>query len=335
MLAFNQILARIKNNALSHLQIDSFYYGSPSVFDEQSENGEANDVSYGAMFVEPIPGTFSPDGKYRSYRFKCYLLDRVDVGKRNEQEVQSDMSLVASDMVAMMGNSYYRDIVVSNLSPFEFITEQLNDLCAGVSFEIDLQCDYVPDICSVPALSYVTSDVNSRLLSFNAVVERIKTNVLNHLQVNTFYQGDPHEFDEQSDNQKADDVIYPACFCQPLQGSINRDDKTTVYNFKLTFLDRVEVGKANEQEVQSDMDLVASDVVCLLRNSFYRDWQISGSLPVVFVSEMLGDMCAGVELDLSISVDYVPDVCQIPRDAILTEDGFDIVTEQYQTVITE
>lgn len=173
------------------------------------------------------------------------------------------------------------------------------------------------------------------MLTFNQILARIKNNALSHLQIDSFYQGDPHEFDEQSDNQTANDVSYGACFCQPLPGSINRGDKIRVYNFKLTFLDRVEVGKANEQEVQSDMDLVAQDFVAMLGNPYYNDWELTNVSPVTFVTEMLGDMCAGVELDITINVDYIPNICQIPRDAILTEDGFDIVTEQQQTVITE
>jgi hypothetical protein len=83
------------------------------------------------------------------------------------------------------------------------------------------------------------------------------------------------------------------------------------------------------------MDLVAQDMIAVLGNPYYNDWELANVSNVTFVTEMLGDMCAGVEVDISINVDYIPNVCQIPRDAILTEDGFDIVTEQYQTVITE
>lgn len=173
------------------------------------------------------------------------------------------------------------------------------------------------------------------MLSYNQIIRRIKNLAISHLQIDSFYQGDPHEFDEQSDNQTAENVAYAACFVETLPGSINRADKVRVYNFKVTLLDRVELGKENEQEVQSDMDLVAQDFVAMLGNPYYRDWELTNVSPVTFVTEMLNDMCAGVELDITINVDYVPDVCQIPRDAILTEDGFNIVTEQQQTFIQE
>jgi len=173
------------------------------------------------------------------------------------------------------------------------------------------------------------------MLTYNQILRRLENLAISHLQIDSFFQGNPNEFDEQSANQIADDVSYAACFVQSLPGSINRLDKYRVYNFKLFLLDRVEQDKRNEQEVQSDMDLVAQDLVSMIGSSQWDDWDLTNASPVTFVSEMLNDLCAGVELDLTLNVEYVPDVCQIPRDAILTEDGFDLVTEQNETLITE
>ena len=173
------------------------------------------------------------------------------------------------------------------------------------------------------------------MLTYNQILRRIKNHAISHLQIDSFYAGNPHEFEAQEDNQVSENVSYAACFCETLGGSIDRTRKFRVYNFRLYFLDRVMSGNMNEQEVQSDMDLVAQDIVSMMGSDYYTDMEIDPVSSCTFVTEQLNDLVAGVQLDLTVNAYWVPDICQVPRDAITTETGFDIVTEQQQTLITE
>lgn len=159
-------------------------------------------------------------------------------------------------------------------------------------------------------------------LTLNQVVRRIKTLALSHQQINTFYSGDNFEADAGAD------IVYPICVCEKVPGSIDRAQKLTTYNFRLYFLDRVliaEDSEGNEDEVLSDMASVANDMMAMLMYSGYEDDWIIGDLAVhQSVTEVLNDMVSGSVLDVSVSVDFIADRCQVPADDVTFETDIDM-----------
>lgn len=170
------------------------------------------------------------------------------------------------------------------------------------------------------------------MLSYNQVVKRLRSLSLSHKQIDHFFQGDPWEFTANGE------VNYAALFLETLPGLFNRSERQIRYNFKVHLLDLVNVSEdteGNEQEVVSDMMSVAADFLALIGSDEWDDWVIELTSSFTPVTEVTDDMCAGVVLDLSINIDWIPDACQVPRDSIVSEDGFDLITEQGEIIITE
>lgn len=166
-------------------------------------------------------------------------------------------------------------------------------------------------------------------LTLNQVIARVRSLALSHQQVNSFFFGDPWEFDANGD------IDYGACFCEILPGSLDRGEHLQRFNFRMYFLDRVSVSadtEGNEQEVLSDMSSVAADFMAMLMYHEYEtDWLISDTGTVTAVTEVLGDMAAGVMLEVSIGVDFIADRCQVPASDVTFETDFDMARTRILT----
>lgn len=160
-------------------------------------------------------------------------------------------------------------------------------------------------------------------LTLNQVIKRVESLALSHAQIKWFYFGDPYEFDTNGE------VIYPACFLEWIPpGVLDRTEHLQRFNFRIYLLSLVGVSTAteeNETEVLSDMSSIAADILAMLMNSEYQyDWVISPSNNLSPLTESLGDMVAGVFVDVGISVDFFADRCQVPSDDITFETEFDM-----------
>lgn len=148
-LTLNQVIDRIRTLALSHRQINSFYFGDVPEFEA---NGE---IEYPACFLEQQPGSIDRVEKLQKFNFRLYLVDLVPestASEENETEVLSDMHSVAADVVAMlMYSGYQDDWLITDTSPVTPVTESLNDLVAGVYVDIEIGVDFLADRCQVPA----------------------------------------------------------------------------------------------------------------------------------------------------------------------------------------
>lgn len=166
-------------------------------------------------------------------------------------------------------------------------------------------------------------------LSLNQIANRIRSLSLSHHQINSFYFGDVPEFDANGD------IVYPGCFLEILPGSIDRAAKQKRFNFRIYFLDLVKVAdetEENETEVLSDMDQVAGDILALLNKPEYEfDWTIVENTPISTVTESLGDMVAGVFMEIGIIVDYLADSCQVPSNDVDFINDFDMARTKIYT----
>lgn len=166
-------------------------------------------------------------------------------------------------------------------------------------------------------------------LTLNQIVSRLQSLSLSHKQVNHFYFGDVPEFDAQTD------ITYPAVFAEQQPGTIDRINRQQRFNFRLYFVDLVNVSEdteANETEVLSDRTSVAGDILAMLLNPVYQDdWEIADGVLISPVTESLGDMVAGVVMDIGIIIDYVADSCQVPADDVDFPQTFDMARTKLHT----
>jgi len=168
-LTLNQIKNRLESLSLSHRQINNFYFGDPWEFDA---NG---DIKYPACFVEQMPGEIDRTNKQQRFNFRIYLYDLVSVAENtegNETEVLSDMTQVASDLVAMMMNATFQDDwqIVESI-PITPQTEKLNDMTAGVFMEVGILIDWLADSCALPedGVTFITEFDMARTRLFEYV----------------------------------------------------------------------------------------------------------------------------------------------------------------------
>ena len=159
-------------------------------------------------------------------------------------------------------------------------------------------------------------------LTLNQVLSRFRSLALSHRQINHFRFGDKWEFDAN------EEITYAGCFVESQPGSYDRLNKKQRYNFRVFFYDRVGVSEdteGNETEVLSDMRSIALDFISLLLNPVYQyDWTIIDTGSIIEETEQLGDMVAGVVIDLGIEVDFLADSCQVPADDTEFEQTFDM-----------
>jgi len=166
-------------------------------------------------------------------------------------------------------------------------------------------------------------------LTLNQIAARLRSLALSHKQVNSQYFGDPHEFDANGE------IVYPACFVEQQPGTIDRTEHLQRFNFRVYFLNLVTVStdtEGNETEVLSDMSSVAADFLSMVMSTVYQDdWVISPVNNVTSVTEVLGDMAAGVFVDVSIGVDFLADSCQVPAEDVTFETDFDMARTKILT----
>jgi hypothetical protein len=167
-MTLNQIITRVRTLALSHHQVNDFYFGDVQEF---LANGEIN---YPAVFLEQQPGSISRTEKQQRFNFRLYALNRVGVStdtEGNETEVLSDMNSVVSDIYAMLLSSTYQDDwMISDNVTVGYYTESLEDMVAGASIDIGVLIDFLADRCQVPS-----SDV-----SFETDIDMARTRLISY-----------------------------------------------------------------------------------------------------------------------------------------------------------
>lgn len=148
-------------------------------------------------------------------------------------------------------------------------------------------------------------------MTLNQIIARVGSLSLAHKQVRTFKRGLVTDF-------LADHTIpYPAVFLQDNGGTISMSGRAATFNFRLFFLDLAHVAadtRDNELDVQSDMVSVAMDLLAQFNHGDYHDWRLSTDNSLQLLAEHENDMTAGCYVDISISVEYAQNVCEVPSE---------------------
>jgi len=136
-LTLKQITQRLKLLAQSHEQINTVFVGNITDF------LAAKDVAYPACVIELKP-TFTPDlaSRRATYNFTIGffdLLDSADNSLSNETEIQSDLSSISLDFVAMINDyPYIQDWQIPETLTGRIARFELADICVGVYFDLPI-----------------------------------------------------------------------------------------------------------------------------------------------------------------------------------------------------
>jgi hypothetical protein len=139
-MTLNQIVKQITGYGTSHPQINTVYFGD---FADKLDDAE---VVYPAMFYDLESGNFL--AKQLSFSFSIYLLDRHLV-ETDAQEVLSDMSLVAEDIVARLRTPSNEWITSDNIN-VTFFREAEPDYLAGVRLDVSITLPSINNRCQIP-----------------------------------------------------------------------------------------------------------------------------------------------------------------------------------------
>jgi hypothetical protein len=139
-MTLNQIVKQITSYGTSHPQINTVYFGD---FADKLDDA---DVVYPAMFYDLDGGNFL--AKQLSFSFSIYLLDRHLV-ETDAQEVLSDMSLVAEDIVARLRTPSNEWITSDNIN-VQFFREAEPDYLAGVRLDVSITLPSINNRCQIP-----------------------------------------------------------------------------------------------------------------------------------------------------------------------------------------
>jgi hypothetical protein len=139
-MTLNQIVKQITSYGTSHPQISTVFFGD---FADKLDDA---DVVYPAMFYDLNGGTFL--AKQLSFSFSIYLLDRHLV-ETDAQEVLSDMSLVAEDIVARLRTPSNEWITSDNIN-VQFFREAEPDYLAGVRLDVTITLPSINNRCQIP-----------------------------------------------------------------------------------------------------------------------------------------------------------------------------------------
>lgn len=150
-------------------------------------------------------------------------------------------------------------------------------------------------------------------MTLNQVIRRIKMLGLAHKQIRAFRRGLVSDFFADKTSK------YPALLLQDTGGNISTGGHATTLNFRLFFLDMVHVNEDtndNEQDVQSDMLLVAMDIVAEMNAGIFDDWALSTTNNLQLLYEGDNDLYGGCFIDISLRIMFSQNLCQIPTEII-------------------
>jgi hypothetical protein len=139
-MTLNNIVKQITSYGTSHPQISTVFFGD---FADKLDDA---DVVYPAMFYDLNGGNFL--AKQLSFSFSIYLLDRHLV-ETDAQEVLSDMSLVAEDIVARLRTPSNEWITSDNIN-VQFFREAEPDYLAGVRLDVTITLPSINNRCQIP-----------------------------------------------------------------------------------------------------------------------------------------------------------------------------------------
>lgn len=142
----NQVIGIIDTFASSHKQLKgSFYFGR--LPDSMSED----DIQYPSLLIEPMPSQIQEP--IETFTFKCFVLDRVDLKRENEQDSLSDTKLIANDFLFNFRQTLEANnptLTVDTSVTMMPLIGAFDDLCNGWEFDVSFKQFNNFSKCSIP-----------------------------------------------------------------------------------------------------------------------------------------------------------------------------------------
>ena len=148
MQTVNQILSQFLDIASAHRQINSFGFG------EIQDYATSGTTNYPAMWVDigdcSIGGNEDEQSLYTQQSYTIWIIDRLQKGKGNLEDVFSDTQQIVLDVIAQLNKSGY-DFVVDIGNQLTPIFDKFHDdELAGFSFNLVIKQNYDRDRCAIP-----------------------------------------------------------------------------------------------------------------------------------------------------------------------------------------
>ena len=160
----NQILQQIEAFANGHYQVKSYW------FQNIWELNTSGVVDYPAMVVytrQPVRRWYETQ-----HGLDVYIIDRLKTDRSNEQEVLSDMTSIAEDLIAYLRHPTLQQsgllIRDSSEQSLDYLSESKPDNVAGVVIPLDVVVAKPDDRCAIPATGLVpNTGVGSAVTIYN------------------------------------------------------------------------------------------------------------------------------------------------------------------------
>jgi hypothetical protein len=148
-MTLNQTVARLRDLAVNHKQINSFRY------DNLIEFLNGSDLIYPVCLIEKQePTIISKADNQTKYKFRIWFGDLINLSKdarTNSNEVESDMMEIAQDYVAMLNYSgFYDDWTITDTTNAVYSEEEFKDLIGTVYIDVEIATNFLSDRCHVP-----------------------------------------------------------------------------------------------------------------------------------------------------------------------------------------
>lgn len=161
MQTFNQIITAFQTIATAHKQINTFGVG------DIWEIETSGTITYPLMWAQPDISRVEENVFVSSW--KLLFMDIIHKDERNENDVLSDMELVALDIIAQLQAPSYEFDFNANGITLERFTERFTDYVGGVMINVELRIPYNADRCAIPSSTITTGTNTNLVLIVNAV----------------------------------------------------------------------------------------------------------------------------------------------------------------------
>lgn len=168
------------------------------------------------------------------------------------------------------------------------------------------------------------------MITLNAIAQRLEEFATNHFFIKSYSFGSPDDVDlEKFEVFPLMHVVYT--------GS-DYDERTKTFSFEVYVFDRPnreEQMTTHQREVVSDAQMCLEDIVADIANGgnvflFSEDYSVANAGITPLIDER-SNLLAGALMDLTISVPYQRDACNLPIDGVSPEGG--VITYQRRGIL--
>jgi hypothetical protein len=151
------------------------------------------------------------------------------------------------------------------------------------------------------------------MITLNQINKAFSDIAIAHKQINTYGMGDIWEIETSGT------IRYPLLWANPSTSRF--ENNTYVSVWQLLVMDIVHKDEKNETDVMSDMELVALDLIALLKNAAYDFDLNTDNIPLEKFTERFTNNVAGIALTVELRIPAPNDRCAVPQTGLNVGSG--------------